>query len=96
MEFRYVCKVVGPRASSVTIKKPSMVLNLQKLYVPAPRQLMRFEAKSRSPMYSHFSESFAGVSTIRAYGHEERFKQEAMRHIDVNQRPFFMLAVAER
>ena len=57
---------------------------------------MRLEASSRSPIYSHFNESLCGVSTIRAYGHEERFIQEAMRRIDRNQRVNFMVTVAER
>jgi ABC-type multidrug transport system fused ATPase/permease subunit len=34
------------------------------------------DAILRSSLYSHFSESLAGLSTIRAYGETERFLQE--------------------
>ena len=73
-----------------------MLWDSQKLYVPTARQLMRLEARSRSPIYSHFNESLCGVSTIRAYGHQQRFIHEAMRRIDNNQRAYFMILVAER
>jgi len=35
-------------------------------YLPATRDLRRLDASARSPIFSHFSETMAGVSTIRA------------------------------
>jgi len=40
----------------------------------------------RSSLYSHFSESLAGLSTIRAYGETERFLQENVHRVDVENR----------
>jgi len=47
---------------------PMFVLyaKLAKRYLPATRDLRRLDAAARSPIFSHFSETMAGVSTIRA------------------------------
>ncbi|RKO85786.1 ABC transporter type 1, transmembrane domain-containing protein, partial [Blyttiomyces helicus] len=44
------------------------------------RDLKRLSSTLRSPLYSHISESLAGIPTIRAYGAEKRF---AARQLDL-------------
>ncbi|NWV84193.1 MRP1 protein, partial [Dasyornis broadbenti] len=46
---------------------------IQRYYIASSRQIRRLAGASQSPVISHFSETLAGRSTIRAFGHEERF-----------------------
>ncbi|NWV58711.1 MRP1 protein, partial [Malurus elegans] len=46
---------------------------VQRYYIASSRQIRRLAGASQSPVISHFSETLAGRSTIRAFGHQERF-----------------------
>ena len=70
--------------------------DLQRYYVATSRQLKRLESVSRSPVYSHFSETLAGVSTIRAYSCQERFILESDRRVDNNQQAYYPNVSANR
>lgn len=65
-------------------------------YLASSRELKRLDAVSKSPIYQQFGETLVGVATIRAYGDENRFIQDNLAKIDVHNRPFFYLWVANR
>ncbi|KAG7664937.1 YBT1 [[Candida] subhashii] len=65
-------------------------------YLSLSRELQRYDSITKSPIHQHFSESLAGVATIRAYGIESRFMKQNLKAIDQNSRPFFYLWVANR
>ncbi|KAK3795110.1 hypothetical protein RRG08_028311 [Elysia crispata] len=69
---------------------------VQKFYVPSSRQLRRNESTTRSPVYSHFSETIAGASSIRAYGVIDRFALESQQRVDVNNAFFYAFSSASR
>lgn len=54
------------------------------------------EAASRSPIYSHISETFQGSSVIRAHKDQQRFIWKSNFLVDENQRICFPGAVADR
>ncbi|XP_021258943.1 multidrug resistance-associated protein 1-like isoform X1 [Numida meleagris] len=46
---------------------------IQRYYIASSRQIRRLAGASHSPVISHFTETILGGSTIRAFGHQERF-----------------------
>jgi ABC-type multidrug transport system fused ATPase/permease subunit len=40
----------------------------------------------RSSLYAHFSESLAGLATIRAYGETDRFRKESKERVNIENR----------
>ncbi|KZC08998.1 Multidrug resistance-associated protein 1 [Dufourea novaeangliae] len=69
---------------------------VQRLYVASSRQLKRLESVSRSPIYSHFSESVSGAQIIRAFGVQERFIHESESKVDFNQVCYYPSIIANR
>ncbi|XP_078519309.1 multidrug resistance-associated protein 1-like isoform X1 [Lissotriton helveticus] len=69
---------------------------VQRFYVATSRQLKRLESVSRSPVYSHFSETLLGISVIRAFEEQKRFKQLSDLKVDENQKAYYPSIVANR
>ncbi|XP_065487768.1 multidrug resistance-associated protein 1-like isoform X2 [Caloenas nicobarica] len=57
----------------VVIPLGYLYFTIQRYYIASSRQMRRLAGASHSPVISHFSETLAGRSTIRAFGHQERF-----------------------
>lgn len=58
-------------------------------FVAASRDLKRMDSVSRSPLFTHFSESIVGVTTIRAFGLTQQFMMDMLNKIDINSRPMY-------
>lgn len=69
---------------------------VQRFYVATSRQLKRLESVSRSPIYSHFSETITGSSVIRAYGRENSFIVLNDIKVDANQKTYYPGIVSNR
>jgi ABC-type multidrug transport system fused ATPase/permease subunit len=65
-------------------------------YLNVSRELKRFDSTTKSPIYTQFSETLAGVSTIRAYCQEDRFIEINRRKVDSNHMPYFFVWAANR
>ncbi|XP_060027480.1 ATP-binding cassette sub-family C member 2 isoform X2 [Erinaceus europaeus] len=69
---------------------------IQIFYVANSRQLRRLESVSRSPIYSHFSETVSGLPVIRAFEHQQRFLKHNEILTDANQKCTFSWIVSNR
>ncbi|KAG1747124.1 ABC transporter [Suillus paluster] len=65
-------------------------------YRASARELKRLDALLRSSLYSHFSESLSGLTTIRAYGELDRFRAENIELVDVENRAYWLTVVNQR
>ncbi|CAI5760337.1 unnamed protein product [Candida verbasci] len=68
----------------------------QQYYLRTSRELRRLDSVSRSPIFANFQESLTGVSTIRAYGKEERFRFLNQNRLDKNMSAFHPAINANR
>ncbi|KAF0540786.1 P-loop containing nucleoside triphosphate hydrolase protein [Gigaspora margarita] len=66
------------------------------LYAKASRELKRMDSVSRSPLYSHFTETLIGITTIRAFSASKRFMQDMLLKIDYNSRPSYYVWLTNR
>lgn len=82
----------------IFIAAPLTVLYIyyQQYYLKTSRELRRLDSVSRSPIFANFQESLNGVSLIRAYGQEDRFKFLNRNRIDRNMRAFHPAINANR
>ncbi|KAJ1420720.1 P-loop containing nucleoside triphosphate hydrolase protein, partial [Ochromonadaceae sp. CCMP2298] len=65
-------------------------------YVATSREIKRYEAVTRSPIYADFSATLEGLPTLRAYKLEHRVGGLFRQQIDENSRPWFSFILAAR
>ncbi|KAF9200129.1 hypothetical protein BGZ49_009666 [Haplosporangium sp. Z 27] len=71
-------------------------LVIQSVYMRTSRRLKRIDSISKSPIYQHFSETLAGVTTIRALAANERFIGDSAAKADVAANAYFSWVVTNR
>jgi ABC-type multidrug transport system fused ATPase/permease subunit len=54
------------------------------------------DSLSRSPIYSHFTESLGGLSTIRAFEKQKQFQRGNEKRLDDNLSAFYSLKAVDR
>ncbi|KAI5833117.1 hypothetical protein K523DRAFT_413569, partial [Schizophyllum commune Tattone D] len=65
-------------------------------YRASARELKRLDNVLRSSVYAHFSESLSGLATIRAYGEAERFKKDNEKHVNIENRAYWLTVANQR
>ncbi|KAL6871928.1 P-loop containing nucleoside triphosphate hydrolase protein [Trichoderma novae-zelandiae] len=63
---------------------------LQSFYLQTSRQIRLLAIEAHAPLFTHFSESIAGASTIRAFGWQSYHQERNYRLIDASQRPVYL------
>ncbi|WVR09429.1 hypothetical protein IAU60_006496 [Kwoniella sp. DSM 27419] len=67
-----------------------------RFYRRSSREFKRIDSILRSSLYSHFSESLSGVSTIRSYGESQRFIDDNVSRMDVENRAYYLTIINQR
>lgn len=91
-----VITTITPPFLVVAIAISGLYFLIGVFYLRISRELKRLNSVSRSPIYSHFTESLVGVTTIRAYGVEEQFMRQVYDKIDAFVAPFYFLWMSNR
>ncbi|KAI3867586.1 hypothetical protein MKX03_010105 [Papaver bracteatum] len=83
-----VCQVAWP---TVFLIVPLGLINIwyRGYFLASSRELTRLDSITKAPVIQHFSESVAGVMTIRCFRKQESFCQENVERVDANLRMDF-------
>ncbi|XP_060771637.1 ATP-binding cassette sub-family C member 2-like [Neoarius graeffei] len=92
----FVICLATPLFTAVIVPLTLVYYFVQRFYVATSRQLRRLDSVSRSPIYSHFGETVAGLSVIRAYRHQERFLEHNKVTIDNNLKSVYPWIISNR
>uniref|UniRef100_A0A8C0IP28 Multidrug resistance-associated protein 1-like n=1 Tax=Chelonoidis abingdonii TaxID=106734 RepID=A0A8C0IP28_CHEAB len=87
---------VSPLFILVVILLGYLYFIIQRYYIASSRQIRRLAGASHSPVISHFSETLLGLSTIRAFGHQERFIRQNKDVVNENLVCFYNNVIANR
>ncbi|CAJ1377586.1 unnamed protein product [Effrenium voratum] len=91
-----VCMMVGWYLIFLMVPMFFLYAKLAKRYLPATRDLRRLDAAARSPIFSHFSESMHGVSTIRAMQQQERCMHTNTARLESQMEAYYLSNTAAR
>ncbi|KAH7420082.1 putative multidrug resistance protein, partial [Cadophora sp. MPI-SDFR-AT-0126] len=91
--------LIATGSTYMALTCPALVLCvyfLQSFYLRTSRQMRFLDLECKSPLYTHFTETIEGLSTIRAFGWEEHFLRENIALLDKSQRPHYLMYCIQR
>ncbi|KAG8216833.1 P-loop containing nucleoside triphosphate hydrolase protein [Butyriboletus roseoflavus] len=65
--------------------------NVAKVYGQTARDMRRLDSVTRSPLYSMYGETIAGVAILRAFGASSKFLRDMIRCVDTNANPYYWM-----
>ncbi|KAL7941549.1 P-loop containing nucleoside triphosphate hydrolase protein [Trichoderma barbatum] len=73
----------------------ALVWLVQRFYLPTSRQLRLLDLEAKSPLYTHFTDTVAGVATLRAFDWTQNSLDFNLKLLDSSQRPAYLLAMVQ-
>jgi ATP-binding cassette, subfamily C (CFTR/MRP), member 4 len=91
----FVC-AVNPWLFLCAVPMAAVFVKLRGFYMKFGRDIKRIEAVARSPIFSHFSSTLAGLPLIRVHNAAPRFIEEMNYAIDQHSNAFYMFMAGSR
>lgn len=91
--------LIGLATAYIAITFPFILATfylVQRFYLRTSRQIRFLDLETKSPLYTHFIESLAGLATLRGFGWEDECKRQNNQYLQASQRPFFLLVTIQR
>ncbi|KAL7641520.1 UNVERIFIED_CONTAM: hypothetical protein RMT77_007391 [Armadillidium vulgare] len=73
-----------------------LFLGMRWIYLSTSRDLKRLEGITRSPVFTHLSSTFAGLTTVRAFGRQNEFCDQFDKHQDRHSSAWFLYLSSTR
>lgn len=88
--------LVTPSFTAIMIPILTIYVTVTNYYRTVARELKRLDSISRSPIFSHFSETLGGLAVIRSFLRQKMFIRMNNLKIDDNYAAYFSLKVVDR
>jgi len=69
---------------------------LQMYYLRTSRQMRHLDLEAKSPLYTQFTETAAGLQHIRAFGWQDDAMQRGLASLDHSQKPYYYMFCIQR
>ncbi|KAJ9499582.1 hypothetical protein H2202_005165 [Exophiala xenobiotica] len=69
---------------------------VQKYYLRTSRQMRLLDLEEKAPLYTWFSETASGLTSVRAFGWTDKFSERSLELLDQSQRPFYFMFCIQR
>ncbi|CAG2111114.1 unnamed protein product, partial [Medioppia subpectinata] len=73
-----------------------VLLTARAIYIKSARDIKRADGLTRSPVFSHVSTTFNGLTSVRAFGAQEMFKQQFYVYQDDHSATWMLVITANR
>ena len=91
--------LIGVSSKYAAISFPFLFVTvylIQSFYLRTSRQLRFLDLEAKSPLYTQFAETIAGLVTVRAFGWQRPLEKKNRHLLDQSQRPFYLLFAVQR
>ncbi|KAI1375326.1 ABC transporter [Hypoxylon crocopeplum] len=74
----------------------AILWGVQRIYLPSSKRLRILDLEAKTPLYTNFLDTLAGLPTIRAFGWFPHYLARNNALLDDSQRPSYLLAMAQQ
>lgn len=88
--------MILPEFFAASLIAALLYLYIGLIYIRASRELKKLNAESRPPIFHLYTDTLAGLATVRAYGEEWTMMKKMLNRLDDHMRPFYTLWTTNR